>query len=47
MRIVGLEAVNPAPFDLMALDTKNPLLRNTVKQLVNVSNRDKLFQKIA
>ena len=31
-RIVGLEAANPAPFDFVALDTKNPLLRNTVKQ---------------
>ena len=40
-RIVGLEAANPAPFDFVALDTKNPLLRNTVKQLVNVSSRDR------
>lgn len=37
-RIVGLENSNPIPFDAFSKDYKNPLLRNTRKQLVTIDS---------
>ena len=37
-RIVGLENSNPIPFDAFSKDYKNPLLRNTKKQLVTIDS---------
>ena len=37
-RIVGLENSNPMPFDTFSKDYKNPLLRNTKKQLVTIDS---------
>ena len=42
-RIVGLENANPMPFDSFSKDYKNPLLRNTRKQLVTI---DSAFRSI-
>ena len=37
-RIVGLENINPMPFEAFAKDYKNPLLRNTSKRLVTIDS---------
>ena len=37
-RIVGLENANPIPFEAFSKDYKNPLLRNTNKQLVTIDS---------
>ena len=42
-RIKGLESANPIPFEAFSKDYKNPLLRNTQKQLVTI---DSTFRSI-
>jgi hypothetical protein len=37
-RITGLQNANPDPFDYLSTDYKNPLLRNTRKQLVTIDS---------
>ena len=46
-RIAGMQNVNPAPFDNLTADYKNPLLRNTARKLVTIDSAYRTISKYA
>jgi hypothetical protein len=46
-RITGIQNVNPAPFDNLTADYKNPLLRNTARKLVTIDSAYRTISKYA
>tara|TARA_B110000008_G_C16955692_1_gene558103 strand:- start:889 stop:2451 length:1563 start_codon:yes stop_codon:yes gene_type:complete len=46
-QITGMQNVNPAPFDNITADYKNPLLRNTAKQLITIDSKHRTISKYA
>lgn len=46
-QITGMQNVNPAPFDNITADYKNPLLRNTAKQLITIDSKHRTISEYA